>query len=29
VKVKEKITYCEALEGGGKIKAAMSVQPEK
>lgn len=29
VTVKEKISYCEALEGGNKIKAAMSVQPEK
>ena len=29
VTVKEKISYCEALEGGGKIKADMSVQPEK
>jgi curli biogenesis system outer membrane secretion channel CsgG len=27
--VKEKISYCEALEGGDKIKADMSIQPEK
>ncbi len=29
VTVKEKISYCEALEGGDKIKADMSIQPAK
>lgn len=29
VTVKEKISYCEALEGGNKIKADMAVQPGK
>jgi len=29
VTVKEKISYCEAIEGGDKIKASMSVQPDK
>lgn len=29
VTVKEKITYCEAVEGGAKIKVDMSVMPEK
>lgn len=28
-KVKEKISYCEALDGGNKIKADMTIQPEK
>jgi len=28
-KVKEKISYCDALEGGDKIKADMTVMPEK
>lgn len=29
VTVKEKISYCEAVDGAGKIKADMSVMPEK
>ena len=27
--VKEKICYCEALEGGDKIEKGMTVQPAK